>query len=176
MAKFAIVYWKDRDPVIYGEWNLFMIVAHRLLELYVELSLTSTVNQVSTRKAISSERSCVMLDNTRTTDENLPHDIDNLVEKKDGTMIALDEVLTPGVKNAPIRTIKMRKVNPKYEVSKEYPYIDNHDYLNQLYGGKMKNRKSLLEHGFEWIEGAVKCLLCNVRLRQARSMEKTYTH
>ena len=87
-------------------------------------------------------------------------------------MVKIDEALPPAAKNSPTRKIVLRKANTKYQHSRDYAFITHTDYLNHINGGKLNNRESLVGHGFEWINGTVKCTLCNERFRQARSMAK----
>ena len=61
----------------------------------------------------------------------------------------------------------------KYQYFAEYPFTKYQDFQDQMNGGKIGKRAKLNVHGFEWVDGCVKCVLCNIRFRQTRL---THTH
>lgn len=157
----ACSYWKNIDAVIYGEWLLIEIVGERLLAKF---------NSVEEKDA-HEKRGQEIID-IESTSASAANDKEGICNPTNDETVDIDSILRPGEKARPERVIKMKGINTKYTHSAKYPFITYQDYKEQMNGGKQRKKEKLHQHGFEWVDGCVKCVLCNIRFRQTRSMHR----
>ena len=162
-ASKACNYWRKIDVMKYGEWLIIEMVGKRLLE-----KIDYTEKQGGERNSVN--KGIIDVGDTQSRATSKETEIGR-IDPELASAIDVDAILPPAKKAKADRKVLTLQNDTKYRY-KEYAPITYADFKTQMNGGKQGKRESLHGHSFEWVDGCVKCTLCNIRFRQTRSMHK----
>ena len=115
-AKRAIDYWKTRDVSAYGDWIVVLAKCNGLLQHHVSVSNEKDSSDNVVRRPVDTNQSARIEEIVSSGQQEDNHS--TLIEKKDGAMDTIDNIMSPGVAARKDRVIKFRK-SPEDKVRKQ---------------------------------------------------------